>query len=386
MNIMTASYEFMSRPADERFTNLWGLGAFAQSQRERSMSKVFSTRKVEFAPTEDKRGIVMKGNNRNAKLTHWSFGQMSALAGVPARLLRQQAEHNLSPLAAANLNAGFQVIRDIEDVGLLVREDERVHFNSPEGNGLTLAAATGPNYGRVWNSQLTDALIKKFGNGVDGDWTVPGYFGVPLDKITKDNTTLFASDRDMFVFLADEKRPLSVKQRRNGLEGSVYRVFFMWNSEVGSKTVGLAFFIYDGVCQNRIVWGVEEFQKIAVRHTSGAPDRWVEEIIPTLGAYSHASVRPLEAKIAAAQQHKLEKAAEVLLKYLPSSTVANVMATHLAEEERPIETMWDAVTGITAFAKTIEHTDTRVEMEKIGGSMLDLVKIEVSNSALKELF
>jgi hypothetical protein len=33
---------------------------------------------------------------------------------------------------------------------------------------------------------------------------VPGEFGNRV-TVTKDNTTLFASDRDMFVFLADEE-------------------------------------------------------------------------------------------------------------------------------------------------------------------------------------
>jgi len=386
MNTLTqASYEFMSRPADERFTSLWELGAFAQSQRNRSIGKVVSSRKVEFISTPDNKGLLMKGKERNASPSHWAFGQAATLAGVPARLLRAQAAAGLAPLAADNLNAGFQVIRDVEDVGLLVREDERVDFGSGSNN-LNLAALTGPNYGRVWNSQLTDALIKAFGNGVDGDWTVPGYFGVPLDKVTKENTTLFASDRDMFVFLGDEKRPITMKDRREGLDGSVYRGFFTWNSEVGSKTLGGGFFLYDGVCQNRIIWGVKEFQQIIIRHTSGAPDRWMEELLPTLNAYSHASVKPIEAKLQAARETKVNNAEEFLSKRLSAGQVASIMATHIAEEDRPIETLWDVTTAITAYAKTINHTDERVEMEKIGGSFLDLAKVEISNTQLKELF
>jgi hypothetical protein len=45
------------------------------------------------------------------------------------------------------------------------------------------------------------ALVKAFGDGVSGDgFRVPGEFGREV-KVTKANTTLFAGDRDMFVFL-----------------------------------------------------------------------------------------------------------------------------------------------------------------------------------------
>jgi hypothetical protein len=37
------------------------------------------------------------------------------------------------------------------------------------------------------------------------------------------------------------------------------------------------------------------------------------------------------------------------------------------------ETLWDAVTAVTAHARSIGHQDTRVAMERIGGKLLDLV-------------
>ncbi len=43
----------------------------------------------------------------------------------------------------------------------------------------------------------------------------------PLDTVTKENTTLYASDRDFFVFLANEKNKIEVPNRRNGRAGSM---------------------------------------------------------------------------------------------------------------------------------------------------------------------
>lgn len=376
-----ASHEFMSRPADERFTSLTALHAFTTGQHEASMQRNVSSRKIHFAPTDDKQGIVIRGNQTDANPTHWSFGQLSALAGVPAKLLRTQCENYLASLAADNLNAGMKVIRDVEDVGILIRKEDKYSGDTPT-NEITLAAATGPKYGRIWNDEVTRALVKRFGNGVDDtDWTVPGFFGKALDEITIENTTLFASDRDMFVFLADEKNRIVLPNRKNGSQGSLARGFFVWNSEVGSKSMGIAFFLFDYSCCNRIVWGVEEFQRIAIRHTSTAPDRWIEELHPTLTAYAHASARPIEARLQAAQNMKLSNADEFLSKRFSDGQVANIMAVHLAEEDRPIETMWDAVTAITAFAKTIPNTDTRIEMERQGGMLLDLAKVEKTTMA-----
>src|SRR5690606_12377705 len=105
-------------------------------------------------------------------------------------------------IAADNLNYGIKARRKVQEDGTLVRR--------PSGFPAELSAATGPNYGRIWNEDIVTSLVDRFGDGVTGDFTVPGEFGVGLERVTKDNTTLFAGDRDMFVFLADEKSRIDV--------------------------------------------------------------------------------------------------------------------------------------------------------------------------------
>lgn len=39
-----------------------------------------------------------------------------------------------------------------------------------------------------------------------------------------------------------------------------------------------------GTCENRILWGVEGFQEVTMRHSKYAPDRFIEEIRPALAA------------------------------------------------------------------------------------------------------
>lgn len=366
MELMQASRQWASRPSDERFVNLHELGAKLAHARSISRATVVSNRALEIVPAagDETRGIAVKRRDgaHAYNPTHWAFGQLANLAKAPAGYLRTLP----APIACDALNYGLQFSRDVEETGLLLRR-----------NGTSeLAAATGPNYGRVWNTEIADALIRNFGDGVSGDWKVPGEFGKAV-KVTKENTTLYASDRDMFVFLADEKNRVTMENRRNSKSGTLARGFFVWNSEVGAATLGVATFLFDYACCNRIVWGAQGYREIKLRHTSGAPDRFVEQVLPVLDNYSHSSAKPVEDTIKAAQAAKLETSLADFLKnrrYSQSAIVA-VAQAHEAEEGRPIETLWDVVTGITAHAKSIAYQDERVAMERDAGKVLDLVAV-----------
>lgn len=371
--LMQASRQWASRPADQRFTSLTELRETMADQRERSVGSVVSTRKIEVQPhpADPIKGITIAGESGMIDPTNWAFGQLASLAGAPAGYLRNLP----APIVADAMNYGLRFNRDAEDVGLLRTSDEV--FPGPDSivtaSHQSLRAATGPRYGRVWNSDIVGALEQRFGDGVTGDFKVPGEFGVDV-PITKSNTTLYGSDRDIFVFLADEKNRVEMKDRRDGQSGSLARGFFVWNSEVGSQSIGAAFFLFDFACSNRIVWGAQGFQEIRLRHTASAPDKWLEEIAPVLGAYSEASAAPIEQTIREAQQQRVDDDLEKFLRGRFSATESKaIQAAHEREEGRPIETIWDAVTGATAHAKTIEHQDSRVQLERKGGKLLDLV-------------
>jgi hypothetical protein len=126
---------------------------------------------------------------------------------------------------------------------------------------------------------------------------------------------------------------------------------------------------------NRIVWGVQEFKEIRLRHTVSAPDRWLADITPVLTEYANASAAPVEATIRNAQAKKLDDDLDAFMKArnFTGSQIAQIKAAHEREENRPIETVWDIVTGTTAYAKSIEYQDDRVAVERMAGRVLDLV-------------
>lgn len=369
--LTACSREWATRPEDQRFTSLPEMHAKMSALRDRSRGSAVSSRALEFvpAPEDHRNGLIVAGpQGVPAALTHWSFGQMASLGGAPAGYLRKLP----APIAADCLNYGLKFDREVEDVGVLLTDMRDDRAENDPGPATSLRAATGPNYGRIWNADITGALMQKFGDGRTGDWRIPGEFGKEV-PIGKHNTTLYGSDRDMFVFLADEKNRIEMPNRRNGQPGQMARGFFLWNSEVGSKTIGAAFFLFDFVCMNRIVWGVEGYTERRIRHTVGAPDRWLDEITPVLLEYSESAAAPIEQTLRSAQERKIEKVDEFLANRF-SARQANVFqAAHEREEGRPIETIWDAVTAVTAVARDMPNNDSRVELERKGGAILDLV-------------
>ena len=293
-----ASQQWMSRPADERYTSLLDMQAFKRRIRERSTPQVLSSRDLEVYPTESNpRALLIQGPDKALSApTHWSFGQLCSLASPgnsPASYFR---ETNMpAPMIADCLNYNLRFTRGVADIGILTTQGD--DFSE-------LRSVNGPNYGRVYDADVVDALVTRFGDGVTGQWRVPGEFGKAVN-VTKGNTTLYASDRDMFVFLADEENRIEIPNRRAGKFGSFARGFFVWNSEVGKTTLGAGFFLFDYVCCNRIVWGAGQYTEVRIRHTKGAPDRWLEEVTPVLDEYSRASAKPVVEAITHAQEKRL---------------------------------------------------------------------------------
>lgn len=361
---MLVHTQWAKRPPEERFVSLPEMLAQKRGIRAISKQGVVPSKRLELIPdpANAAAGLLIQGQNgRPAAMTHWTFGQLCELVGAPASYLRRKDPRVVS----ISLNEDLIRFRKGEEVGVLVTRDPSAEIGE-------LRAATGPNYGRIWDDEVIEWLIGRFGDGVTGDFRVPGEFGRAVE-VDRDNTTLFASDRDMFVFLCDEVNRVEIKDRRDGKGGSLARGFAIWNSEVGSKSFGVAMILFDYACCNRILWGVQGMREITLRHTKSAPDRWDDEVLPQLLSYAQAASSPIEAALAAAQQKKIDDVDKLLARQLDSkSLIEAVKKAHLDEEGRPIETLWDATVAVTAHAKSARYQEDRVELERKGGRFLDL--------------
>ncbi len=365
------SSEWFSRPDDERYLSLAELGRTVRERTERSRTRVVESAliHVEASRTDPERlALILPGADKPIAPTHWSFGQLASQVGAPAAYLRQL------PAALAGINLQY---------GLTAHRAEQIKTLETDDGRVELRAVTGPDYGRIYDHELVEAVQRIAGNGTgDTRWKVPGVLdwstGVynPRVDITKDTTTLYASDRDVFLFLVDDLNPIEAGKLADGSPDLYFRGFYAWNSEVGAKTLGIASFYLRAVCQNRNLWGVEDFEEITIRHSKYAASRFAHEAAPALLSFADSSPQPFITGIKAARErivaHKDEERTEFLRRRgFSKAETGKIIDAVLAEEGRPPESIFDFVQGITAVARDKPHQDARLELEGKAKKLLD---------------
>jgi hypothetical protein len=308
-NLYAASREWASRPDDQRYVSLADLKASVVQRKHERWTATPATADLRVIPNGAADDLAVEvydpthGERRQLTPSNWAFGQLAQYAGAPASYLRKLP----AELAAINLQWGLARNAAREDALVLAQSNGSNH----------LRAMTSPSYGRIWDHQVVEAVERVNG---EGRWQVPAASYATTNP--KRATTLYASDRDVFLFLVDPKNPVEV----NG--ETLFRGFFAWNSEVGSATFGLGTFLYRYVCDNRIIWGATEVRERRIRHTGGAPERFASEGARYLRRYA---------------------------------------------EEGGARSLWDIINGVTAYARTRSHTDERVQLETRAGQLMELV-------------
>ena len=367
------SSEWFSRPDDERYLSLDTLAEAVRTRAEHSRSRVVESAaiKVEASRGNPERlSLMLPGANAPTAPTHWSFGQLASQVGTPAAYLRQL------PAALAGINLQY---------GLATHRAEQIKTYETESGRFELRAVTGPDYGRIYDYELVEAVQRIAGNGTgDTRWKVPGILdwstGIynPHVDITKDTTTLYASDRDVFLFLVDDRNPIEAGRLPDGSPDLFFRGFYCWNSEVGAKTLGIASFYLRAVCQNRNLWGVEDFQEIKIRHSKYAASRFAHEAAPALRNFANSSPTPFINGIKAAREWIVAGSDEDRSDFLrkrgfSKAETGRIIDIVLDEEGRPPESVFDFVQGITALARTKPHQDVRLDMEGRAKKLLDRI-------------
>ncbi len=357
------SSEWFSRPADERYLSLSDLFAAVRARTERSRTRTVESAAIRVEASRDDAERLMlglPGSDRSVATTHWSFSQLASLVGAPAAYLRQLP----APLAGINLQYGLSSHR-VEQIKTLEIENGRVE----------LRAVTGPDYGRIYDHELVSAVQRIAGDGVgDTRWKVPGVLdwstGIynPNVGVTEETTTLYASDRDVFLFLVDDLNPIEAGRLPDGSPDLFFRGFYCWNSEVGAKTLGIASFYLRAVCQNRNLWGVEDFEEITIRHSKYAAARFAHEAAPALTRFANSSPLPFINGVKAARERIVARNDDDRTEFLrkrgfSKAETAKIIQAVLAEEGRKPESVFDFVQGITAVARRKDHQDARLDFE-----------------------
>lgn len=368
------SRQWISRPADQRFLSLGELKDAMVAKRDDSREFRIDARKIEFIAPEPKRledtHALTVGLPGGAEIApnHWSFGQLCSLAQAPSSYLRRLP----SQIVADALAYGMRYSRDNDQI-------------KAYASGDSLLAATGPDYGRIFDAEVVEAVQQIAGDGTgDMRWKIPGVLDWqtmlydPEAPVTTDSTTLYASDRDVFMFLVDDRNPIEVGKLPSGDPDLMFRGFYVTNSEVGSGSLRLAAFYLRAVCMNRNLWGVENFQELTMRHSKYAPARFIEESRPALASFANGSTKSLVDAVAAAKAAKLADDQDDALAFLQARSISRKRALSILEqgereELRPVRSAWDFAQALTANARSEQNTDTRIELETVAKKILDKV-------------
>lgn len=375
------SKQWMSRPSDQIFNDLNDLYDAVNSRYENAFESRTRTAKVEIIAPEIKTaedfhrltvGVEVNTPDlqvvREVAPTNWSFAQLCQLGKAPASYLRELP----SPLVSDQLNYRLRYAREVEEIKLY-------------GGAEELYAATGPTYGRIPDRDVVEAVRQVAGSGLgERRWKTPG----TLDWTTsmydpeaigdKRQHTFYGSDRDVFIFLVDDRNPICVGKTKDGHDDLMFRGFGVQNSEVGSRSLK-AFGLYlRACCMNRNLWGVENFEEVTIRHTSMAPDRWLQQAMPALNSFAEGSAKTLIEGVEKAKAAKLANDQDEAMAFLKNrqfslKAAQAILATGEEEEGRPVRSAWDFGQAITAFARSVPNTDARLQLELQAKVILDKV-------------
>jgi hypothetical protein len=352
LNLYDAHRQWVTRPPDERFANLENLHEYVRIRRLKAREEIRPLYDLKLC-VNDFDAIGINGSFKPAPMTNWAFGQLCSNVGAPARYLRTLPAHLAGDCLRETLS------KSGERCKLLLRTAEG---EAEEGNHLLTAAFTGPAYGRIWDADVIESLREAV---KDSSWHVPA-------SRSTEPAGLYASDRDMFVFLVCDETPVEVGNAKLG------RGFFIWNSETGASTLGLTTFLYNYICGNHIVWGAEEIYELKIVHRNKAIDRFYKEAVPTLNRFveSRTVASTIKDAVENAMTVKIGDSLPDVLKTFESKPFSkreiNEAWNQGQAEGEDVSTVWGMVQGLTAYARTFTHIDSRVALERRAGNLLTL--------------
>jgi len=389
MNLLRASHQWATRPADERFWDLSELYEATLGYKQSAQLSDISLGDVRVEAIDGEVALVSKRENK-AHLTHWSFGQISSRANAPAEYLRRLP----ATLACQNINFGLKKVADERQA-----DDPKLELLLHKNGGYYVRAITRA-YERIWNADIVKRL---FALEQDGWRTPPAYpHAARTGQAVTDSTAmiknrlrhataadaavsltiregdligpagLYASNEDMFAFMLNPNRVI-----KDGSRGGLMRGIMVWNSEVGKQTFGYCQFMFRGVCGNHIIWDAEDVKTVKVRHFGNVADKALSGIEVDVKKLMDSSASDDEAKIEASKRFVLKgrKKEDVIdfifgKKLLTRAAAQEAYAAVIEDEDGPAYTAYGFAQGVTRFSQTTANVDARVELDRAAGKIM----------------
>jgi len=345
-NLTRASDELFRRHPDERFASLSDL--WDHCQRMKQWSSVQWVSPSEFAVEPRQGTLCLNVQGESMGLNDWAFSQLCTLSEIS-----KDTANRLSPETATSVF-----------VETWPRGSKPFQVFSVENMVQSVHRAS---YTRLYNADLL-AVVKEFAVGFQ-----PPQQACPdilQQGDTKPATGLYCGEQDMFCFLIDATGWVEI-------EGEGFAPgFFIWNSEVGRRTVGIQTFWFQSICANHIVWDAVDVREFARKHTTNVHEalNQIREMIARLVELRDQRRDSFAKVIKNAMTTTLGQDAEQVMQVLRNHGIQKVVAEHalkIAQRQGKFS-IFSVVDALTRLAGQEVNAGDRTEADARGSSLLAL--------------
>lgn len=183
-------------------------------------------------------------------------------------------------------------------------------------------------------------------------------------------TGLYCGEQDMFCFLIDPTGWAEIDDE------AFAPGFFLWNSEVGKRTVGIQTFWFQAVCANHIVWDAVEVVEFSRKHTANVREslNQIRGIIEGLVAKRDQRRDGFAAVVRKAMETRLGADNDAALKVLSQRGITRTLAKEAVEsaQSQGRLTIFSVVDALTRIAGRVENAGDRTEIDQKASALLAL--------------
>jgi len=330
-HLTKAARQLFERSPDECFESLDSLYQHCLEQREHSVDLWHPPRV--FDPRVEDRSVALGlGDDGAFSLNHWSFSQLCRLCGVSKDTITRLSPETATRALRETLPGGNKPLQ-------ILTADHSVR------------SIHGTAYSRLWNVDLL-TMLREYATDFE-----------PPPKGSDGGTGLYCGEQDLFVFMIDPVGWIDIG-------GQAFAPgMFLWNSEVGRRSIGVQTFWFQQLCANHVVWDALENVQLKRKHTGNVSESLEEigRVISDLVAKRDARKDEFAKVVAKAMKQKVGKdsseAAEFLTKHGISPSMVKKAVDIIAAQGAAF-TLWALVDALTQLTSEIRFVGDRTEADQ----------------------
>lgn len=338
-NLTKAHEELFRRSPDETFPTMQALWEHCYRLREQSQDRWHAPSAL--STKADHEALVLTlGSDGAFCMNDWSFSMLCRLADVSKDTVNRLSPTTASTVLAETLPKGSKPFQ-------ILTEDTRIR------------SLHGATYTRLWNTDLL-AMLREFATDFQ-----------PPQQGSNGGTGLYCGEQDLFVFLIDPLGWIDIN-------GEAFAPgFYLWNSEVGRRSLGCSTFFMQSVCNNHIVYSATEITEYTRKHTARVNEGLgeIRAMIETLVAKRDLQKDAFVSVIRKAMETKLGDDAEEALKATMKNGIPRTVAKEAITiaQEKGRFSIWAIVDALTRLSQQSQYAGDRTEADQKAAHLLSLV-------------